>query len=67
MQALICLSLMSVIQFYDEMNTCKIKTVLWAYSVGGEPGSSVSIVSGYGLDDQAIGVRTPAEAVGFFL
>jgi hypothetical protein len=31
-----------------------------------EPGSSVSIVSGYGLDDQAIGVRSPAEAKGFF-
>jgi hypothetical protein len=33
----------------------------------GEPGSSVSIVSGYGLDDQAIEVRFPAEAKGFFL
>jgi hypothetical protein len=32
-----------------------------------EPGSSVSIVSGYGLDDRAIGVRSPAEAKGFFL
>jgi hypothetical protein len=32
-----------------------------------EPGSSVSIVSGYGLDDRAIEVRTPAEAKGFFL
>jgi hypothetical protein len=30
-------------------------------------GSSVSIVSDYGLDDQAIGVRSPAEAKGFFL
>jgi hypothetical protein len=28
----------------------------------GEPGSSVSIVSGYGLDDRAIEVRSPAEA-----
>jgi hypothetical protein len=28
---------------------------------------SVSIVSGYGLDDRAIEVRTPAEAKGFFL
>jgi hypothetical protein len=25
-----------------------------------EPGSSVSMVSGYGLDDRAIGVRSPA-------
>jgi hypothetical protein len=31
----------------------------------GELGSSVSIVSGYGLDDQAIEVRSPAEAKGF--
>jgi hypothetical protein len=30
-------------------------------------GSSVSIVSDYGLDDQAIEVRSPAEAKGFFL
>jgi hypothetical protein len=32
-----------------------------------EPGGSVSIVSGYGLDDRAIEVRFPAEAKGFFL
>jgi len=32
-----------------------------------EPGSSVSIVSGYGLDDRAIGLRSPAEANEFFL
>jgi hypothetical protein len=32
-----------------------------------KPGSSVSIVSGYGLDDCAIEVRSPAEAKGFFL
>jgi hypothetical protein len=32
-----------------------------------EPGSSVSIVSDYGLDDRAIEVRSPAEAKGFFL
>jgi hypothetical protein len=30
-------------------------------------GSSVNIVSGYGLDDRAIEVRSPAEAKGFFL
>jgi hypothetical protein len=30
-------------------------------------GSSVSIVSGYGLDDRAIKVRSSAEAKGFFL
>jgi hypothetical protein len=28
---------------------------------------SVSVVSGYGLDDRAIGVRSPAQAKGFFL
>jgi hypothetical protein len=31
----------------------------------GEPGSSVSIVSAYGLDDRAIEVRSPAEKKGF--
>jgi hypothetical protein len=30
-------------------------------------GSSVSIVSDYGLDDRAIEVRSPADARGFFL
>jgi hypothetical protein len=29
--------------------------------------SSVSIVSGYGLDDRAMEIRSPAEAKGFFL
>jgi hypothetical protein len=33
----------------------------------GEPGSSVNIVSGYGLDDRSIEVRSPAEAKGFSL
>jgi hypothetical protein len=37
------------------------------YDLEGEPGSSVSIVSGYGLDDRAIDVRSPAEAKGFLL
>jgi hypothetical protein len=32
-----------------------------------EPGNSVSIVYGYGLDDRAIEDRPPAEAKGFFL
>jgi hypothetical protein len=31
----------------------------------GSRGSSVSIMSDYGLDDQAIGVRYPAEVEGF--
>jgi hypothetical protein len=33
----------------------------------GSRGSSVSVVSDYGLDDRAIGVRSPAEARDFFL
>jgi hypothetical protein len=33
----------------------------------GEPGTSVSIVSGYGLDDWAIGVRYLAKAKRFFV
>jgi hypothetical protein len=37
------------------------------YKVTTEPDSSGSIVSDYGLDDRAIGVRSPAEAKGFFL
>jgi hypothetical protein len=32
-----------------------------------EPGSSVSKVSAYGLDDRAIEVRSPAGATGLFL
>jgi hypothetical protein len=31
------------------------------------PGSSSSIVSGYGLDDRAIEVRSPTEENGLFL
>jgi hypothetical protein len=33
----------------------------------GEPSSLVTLVSGYGLGDRAIKVRSPAEAKGFFL
>jgi hypothetical protein len=33
--------------------------------LGCEPGSSVSIVPGYGLDDRAIEVRSSTEAKGF--
>jgi hypothetical protein len=33
----------------------------------GEPGSSVSTVSGYGLDNRAIEVRLTAQAKEFFL
>jgi hypothetical protein len=37
------------------------------YARNGDPGSSVSIVSGYGLDDRVIEFRSPAETKGFFL
>jgi hypothetical protein len=36
-------------------------------SIACEPGSSVNVVSGYGLDDRTIEVRSPAEAKEFFL
>jgi hypothetical protein len=36
-------------------------------SIACEPGSAVNAVSGYGLDDRTIEVRSPAEAKGFFL
>jgi hypothetical protein len=35
------------------------------FSITCEPGSSVSIVYGYGLDARAIEVRSPEEAKGF--
>jgi hypothetical protein len=41
--------------------------ILGYYMCDDEPGSSVSIVSGYGLDDRAIEIRSPTEAKGFFL
>jgi hypothetical protein len=37
------------------------------YRTIGEPGSSVSVVSGYGLDDREIEVRSSAKVKGFFL
>jgi hypothetical protein len=36
-------------------------------AMNSEPSSLVSIVSGYGLQDRAMEVRSPAEAKGFFL
>jgi hypothetical protein len=52
-------------RFVDtEKLTRKINRVeiVVSYSYFKEPGSSVSIVSDYGLDDRAIGVRSPAGA-----
>jgi hypothetical protein len=40
---------------------------LWVLVQEGELDSTVSIVSGYGLDDWVIEVQSPAEAKGFFL
>jgi hypothetical protein len=40
--------------------------ILGPYISGWSRGNSVSIVSGYGLHDQAIEVRSPAEAKDFF-
>jgi hypothetical protein len=37
------------------------------YDLEGEPGRSVSVVFGYWLVDQAIDVRSPAEAKGWLL
>jgi hypothetical protein len=52
----------------NETKLCKLHHVigfpLLLYSVG-KPGSSGSIVSDYGLDDRAIGVRSPAGAKDF--
>jgi hypothetical protein len=45
---------------------CVVQFVIVTTNVG-ESGSSVSVVSGYGLDDRAIEVRCPAEVKGFFL
>jgi hypothetical protein len=46
---------------------CILLIFKWEDAMVGEPGSPVSVVSGYGLDDRAIEVRSPAEAKGFFL
>jgi hypothetical protein len=40
---------------------CLLFSCIWS------PGSSVTIVYGYGLDDRAIEVRSPAEAKRFFV
>jgi hypothetical protein len=40
---------------------------LYIYIHKGSRGSSVSVVSGYGLGDRAIEVGSSAEAKGFFL
>jgi hypothetical protein len=51
----------------EKMEYVAEKNNLRKYCTGEEPGSSVSIVPGHGLDDQAIEVRSPAEARESFL
>jgi hypothetical protein len=48
---------------------CKLRMpkIFWSLGFVCEQGSSVSIVSGYGLDDWAIEVRSPAKAKVFLL
>jgi hypothetical protein len=57
-------------QVYEQIIKWKI-TAFWYIApcslVDDESDSSVSIVSGYELDDRAIEVRSPAEAKRFFL
>jgi hypothetical protein len=47
-------------EFVSKINSCLLPKE-------SEPGSSGSIVSGYGLQDRAIEVRSSTEAKGFFL
>jgi hypothetical protein len=47
----------------DELRFQRANSKVW--NAEKEPGSSVRIVSDYGLDDQAIGVRSPAGANDF--
>jgi hypothetical protein len=56
-----CLGL-SVLPTYEVENLAIIDTMKYP-----KPGSSVSTVSVYGLDDRAIEVRSPAEAKVFSL
>jgi hypothetical protein len=51
---------------FKEIIPVYIKIILSLYIRTNEPGSSVSRVSDYGLDDWAIEVRSPAESKGFF-
>jgi hypothetical protein len=51
----------------EPSGSCATELVSYGLLNNSEPGSSVSIVSGYGLNDRAIEVRSPAEAKGFFL
>jgi hypothetical protein len=61
---------LSLLGIHQRTGLCKIYLIsnILLYTLrNGEPGSSVSIMSGYGLDDRAIEVRSPAQDKGFFL
>jgi hypothetical protein len=49
----------------DKLRLQTVKNIYVEYTYIEEPGSSVSIVSDYGLDDRTIGVRSPAGAKDF--
>jgi hypothetical protein len=49
----------------DLFNEIRSKQFMTMQRVSLEPGSSVNIVSGYGLDDRALEVRSPAEVRNF--
>jgi hypothetical protein len=51
---------------YELLSVLELSAIIPIIIVS-EPGSSVSIVSGYGLDDRTIDVRCPTEAKGLFL
>jgi hypothetical protein len=52
----------------DNAGLLTLLNSLWnMYTLTQQPGSSVSIVSDYGLDDRATEIRSPSEAKGFFL
>jgi hypothetical protein len=58
-----CLENSLLINRYTTQNIYITSVTTFSASLG----SSVSIVSGYGLDERAIEVRSPADARGFFL
>jgi hypothetical protein len=60
------LSLTSLFQFFEVPDRFSTPVELHLCNLSdGARGSSVSILSGYGLDNRAIGVRSPAEAREF--
>jgi hypothetical protein len=60
-------SLLNCICLLKQRSGDKCFQFLYATLLDVSRGSSVSIVSGYGLEDRAIEFRSPREAKGFFL